>query len=660
MNFKDAAIKILEEQKKALHYKKIATLAIKNKLLEHPGSNPAKRMLEVLKLEGKKKSIVLTVKPGFFILKKYSFKKNDKNKLKEKKSLNPEWLDDDTKKSFDRIMELEGVEDSKKILKDSFTEIMELEGVKPTSKTSKKETKKENIKNKKIPKIKEILKEEKNVVNDSTIAKIVEDDFTEFIKDKEIEKSSFSDMMELEGVKPKGKKLLKKNNKENKKNIKNKKESLLDKKIKKNEKKFKVKMLHNLAAESTMDLKELISLIKKMDLEQFSFSIKELKSSTLINEEEQKIIKTEIENFQKTISNLQKIKIASIEKEEKIQKNDIEIKKDMEIDIEKEISNISYFSKQIYSKNYFSEEKKKKELNKENIKIESDKKESLTEIKKDNSINEEKENSINEKIENKKDNQTSSKKNNSKDKFNIPKELLKKLIDKKEIRYYSILELKKIVENMGFNPIKESELSTLLYKFNKDKRNNYPFYLFNGRLLPTKLIQSDNFTESNSSFNKLLQERNILVQKELSNWIKRLSFNGFLKIVKIILEKNNLGSLTAIKGFNQHYYVTQSIGLSKMKFVLQIKKENKPITKYDIIEMRGMMPRFKVSNSILITSSFFKDSAIEESTIDTHSTIVLIDKAFIVKKMIELKIGLFQKKSGLIVVDHNFFLTLTE
>ena len=76
MNFREAAIKVLTENKKPLHYKKITKIALSDNLIDFLGASPEKRMLESLKIEVKKKdSLVSVTRPGFFYTKRISYKK---------------------------------------------------------------------------------------------------------------------------------------------------------------------------------------------------------------------------------------------------------------------------------------------------------------------------------------------------------------------------------------------------------------------------------------------------------------------------------------------------------------------------------------------------------------------------------------------------------
>lgn len=275
-----------------------------------------------------------------------------------------------------------------------------------------------------------------------------------------------------------------------------------------------------------------------------------------------------------------------------------------------EIKNISEYSKQIYSKQYFS---------------------NTNEVKIDFKL---------------------------RDKSQIVKKILEYMLKKNKFKYYSLAEVIKIIENENLfdtNKLSSNEISLLINKFNKSS-NKPELLVTDDGIIPISLFESNELLKNALKIEEELKTRDKLIKKEIINWFNRLNFEKFQKLSKILLNSLGLYNMKPIKELPGYYFLTKKLGLSELNFILLLKKGKDEITKQNIIEARGVLSRFGYGNLIILTSSKFNNSAIEETKLN-GTNIVLMDKFFIFDIMKKFKIGLM--KDNLIdKIDHDFFLSL--
>jgi len=275
-----------------------------------------------------------------------------------------------------------------------------------------------------------------------------------------------------------------------------------------------------------------------------------------------------------------------------------------------EIQNISEYSKQIYSKQYFS-------------KVIEEKKEF--------------------KLRNKDD---------------IFDKVLEYLIKKKKVKYYTPQELLVIIEKENFfdtSKLSVNEIIPLVSKFNKSY-DNKGFLINNDKIIPKLLLESHALIKNSLIITEELKSRDKLINKEIINWFNRLNIGQFQKFSKILLENLGLYNIRMIKGFPNYYFLNSKIGFSELNFILLLKKGKEDISRQNIIEARGVLSRFGYGNLIILTSSKFDASAVEETKLN-GTNIVLMDKYFIFDSMKKFKIGIIN--NGIVnKIDHDFFLSL--
>ncbi len=304
--------------------------------------------------------------------------------------------------------------------------------------------------------------------------------------------------------------------------------------------------------------------------------------------------------------------------------------------------NISEISKQIYNEKYFT--------NKAEIKPEI-KSEIQKEVQKEIKVE------VKQEVKQESHFQTVNK-------FDIPEFLIKYINKKTEIKYYTLQDFYDILkqENIfDISLIKSSEIGTLIKNFNKtklQKEKKEPFFINGTQYAILDSFQSNELTSLDFTITEQLKERDFVIKKDLHKWLQKLSLEQFSSFLNLFIEKLDFTNFEKIENFPGYYTIAKKIGLSKLKFVLFLKRQNNNVTKHDIIEFRGMLPRFNLTNGILLTTSFFDDSAIEEANLTNNSNILLIDKTFIIDLMLSssigVKDGLFNQKK----IDHNFFLSL--
>ncbi len=247
-------------------------------------------------------------------------------------------------------------------------------------------------------------------------------------------------------------------------------------------------------------------------------------------------------------------------------------------------------------------------------------------------------------------------------KHEIPEFLIKSLL-KKEPKYYSISDLMEILkEEMIFDisSFKNSDLSGAIRSYNKNrsiKEKKEPFWIHNQQYAASELFYSPELYQLESLIQDKWREKEHLLKKDASKWLYRLTQEQFLNFISTIFEKIGLTKIEKINS-TEYFKTSIKIGLSELPFVIQFKRAATPINKSEIIEFRGVLPKFASSNGIIITTSYFDDSAKEEANFLTSTNIMLIDRNYIIEKMSEFNIGMIDMQSGEKRVDHHYFLTL--
>jgi hypothetical protein len=247
---------------------------------------------------------------------------------------------------------------------------------------------------------------------------------------------------------------------------------------------------------------------------------------------------------------------------------------------------------------------------------------------------------------------------NTNKKEDIPQKVLDYMIKNKKVKYYSLQEFLSIVETediFDVNKLNINEIIPLLDKFNKQSKN-LSFFISGNKIIPYSLIESDNLLKNELLISEELKNREKLINKEIINWFNRLNYEQFQNLSKQLLEKLGLNNIKEIKGFSEYHFLTQEMGLSELNFILLIKKGKEEINRQNIIEARGVLSRFGYGNLIILTSSKFDVSAIEEAKLNA-TNIILMDKFFIIKLMRKFNIGI-TNDTIIDKVDYNFFLSL--
>ncbi len=275
-----------------------------------------------------------------------------------------------------------------------------------------------------------------------------------------------------------------------------------------------------------------------------------------------------------------------------------------------EIKNISEYSKQIYSKQYFS---------------------NSTVVKVDFKL---------------------------RDKTQIAKKILEYMLKKNKFKYYTLVEIIKIIENdnlFDINKLSSNEIILLINKFNKSLKKP-EFLVTNDGIIPISLLESNELLKNALKIEEELKIRDKLIKKEIINWFNRLNLEKFQKLSKILLNSLGLYNMKPIKELPGYYFLTKKLGLSELNFILLLRKGKNEITKQNIIEARGVLSRFGYGNLIILTSSKFDNSAIEETKLN-GTNIVLMDKFFIFDTMKKFELGII-KENLIDKIDHDFFLSL--
>jgi len=275
-----------------------------------------------------------------------------------------------------------------------------------------------------------------------------------------------------------------------------------------------------------------------------------------------------------------------------------------------EIDRIADYSKQIFSKQYFSEEV----VSNKNFKLKS--------------------------------------------KNEIARKVLDYIIKQKKAKYYTLQDLLTIIEKeklFDINRLSVAEMVTLISKFNKFQKAD-AFFVNGNKVAARSLIESPELSKNLRAISEELRNRENLINREIVTWFNKLSFGQFLKLSKIILESLGLYDIKSIKGFPGYHFLTQKLGLSELNLILLVKKGKDEITRSDIIEARGVSSRFGYSNIIILTSSQFSKQAIEETKL-TGANIILMDKHFIFESMKKNELGVFTE-NAIQKMDYDFFLSL--
>jgi len=275
-----------------------------------------------------------------------------------------------------------------------------------------------------------------------------------------------------------------------------------------------------------------------------------------------------------------------------------------------EIDRIADYSKQIFSKQYFSEEV----VSNKNFKLKS--------------------------------------------KNEIARKVLDYIIKQKKAKYYTLQDLLTIIEKeklFDINRLSIAEMVTLISKFNKFQKAD-AFFVNGNKVAARSLIESPELSKNLRAISEELRNRENLINREIVTWFNKLSFGQFLKLSKIILESLGLYDIKSIKGFPGYHFLTQKLGLSELNLILLVKKGKDEITRSDIIEARGVSSRFGYSNIIILTSSQFSKQAMEETKL-TGANIILMDKHFLFESMKKYEVGVFNEDS-INKMDYNFFLSL--
>ncbi|MBN2693189.1 restriction endonuclease [bacterium] len=247
-------------------------------------------------------------------------------------------------------------------------------------------------------------------------------------------------------------------------------------------------------------------------------------------------------------------------------------------------------------------------------------------------------------------------------KHDIPEALIKSLL-KKEARYYSISELMEILKEeyiFDATNLKNSDLSGVIRLYNKNKslkEKREPFWIHNQQFAASELFYSPDLYQIESFIQDKLKEKEHLLKKDTSKWLYRLNQEQFINFISTIFEKIGLSKIEKLNS-PDYYKCSMKIGLSELPFIVQFKRAATPVNKNEIIEFRGMLPKFASSNGIIITTSYFDDNAKEEANFLTSTNIMLIDRNFLIEKMSEHNIGMVDMPSGEKRVDHHYFLTL--
>ncbi len=246
-----------------------------------------------------------------------------------------------------------------------------------------------------------------------------------------------------------------------------------------------------------------------------------------------------------------------------------------------------------------------------------------------------------------------------KDKNEIVKNILNYMLKKNKARAYGISEILKIIKNENLfdvNKLSQSELISLFNKFNKSA-GKHEFIIMNNNVILLSLLESEELTKNTLRIQEEFKSRDKLIKKEIVNWFNRLNFEQFQKLSKILLENLGLYGMKPIKELPGYYFLTKKLGLSELNFILLLKKGKTEITKQNIIEARGVLSRFGYGNLIILTSSKFDISAIDETKLN-GTNIVLMDKFFIFDTMKHFNVGITTDENSINNIDHNFFLSL--
>jgi len=166
-------------------------------------------------------------------------------------------------------------------------------------------------------------------------------------------------------------------------------------------------------------------------------------------------------------------------------------------------------------------------------------------------------------------------------------------------------------------------------------------------------------THAQESFAKKLDENTGAVRDELLRRLRNLTgeeFESFIEALLIKMEYENIETRGGPSDEGIDLLCEMSQGINQVKTAVQAKckQPQNRVGPNDVRLLRDVLPKFKCSQGVLITTSDFTKEAREAATEEGRQPIILIDGKKLVELSIEHEIGVKARSFKQYFIDEDF------